>query len=360
MSSRQPIVLVGTKAQFIKTAPILRALDDLSIGYDLIYTGQHSETFDALERAFGTKAADLVLVPKTEASTKRGLLRWAFLFCAGAGKRIGSWRGAPWGLVHGDTASTLLSAVALRLAGVRVVHVEAGLRSPKLFNPFPEEIVRRLVSRIAALHLAPDPVSASNLKQTSGRVIQTCGNTMRDALLLALSRMESPPRSGGSGGYAVVSLHRSENLSSRAVFDALMLEVLRVASQTKTYFVLHPATRERINSTGWLPRLEEVAGLELLDRMDYAEFVRLLLGSSFLMTDGGSNQEEAAMLGLPTLLMRQETERSDGLGDNVVMSRLNVKIIRSFVERYVGKEWSIRKVEEFSPSREIALILAEF
>src|SRR5690606_12590290 len=125
---------------------------------------------------------------------------------------------------------------------------------------------------------------------------------------LAMGSYGDVPEHGGHGGYAVVSLHRNENLQREADFDLLMEEVVRATEVLPIRFVLHPATRERLKSTGWATKLEQVQGLRLLDRMDYPKFIRLLIGANFLMTDGGSNQEEAAMLGLPTLLLRRVTE----------------------------------------------------
>lgn len=353
------LVLVGTKAQFIKTAPILRELDRRGIAYRLVYTGQHSETFDLLEAAFGTRPADDLLVPGFEAATHGSFARWTLAFWRAAFSRIWQrkWQGAGYGLVHGDTASTLFGALALRLAGVRVVHIEAGLRSPRLLEPFPEEIVRRLVSRLTALHFAPDHEAATNLLGVRGRVVDTGGNTLRDALSLALAKMPEMPAEGGAGGYAIASIHRSENLSRRADLDLLMEEVQRVAEIMPVKFVLHPATREKIRSSGWLPRLRRQPNLALLERMDYPDFVRLLVNSCFLMTDGGSNQEEAAMMGLPTLLLRRATERPDGLDDNVVLSCLDRDCIRGFAEKFAGKRWRLRLLQEGSPSSRIVDVL---
>ena len=354
------LVLVGTKAQFIKTAPILVELDRRGVPYRLVYTGQHSETFDLLEKAFGTRPADDVLVADVEAATHASFARWTLAFWRAAGARLWrhEWRGAPSGLVHGDTASTLFSAIALRMAGVPVVHVEAGLRSSRLFEPFPEEIVRRLVSRLSALHLAPDATAAGNLAGVAGHVVDTQGNTLRDALAMALGRMHASAPAGGAGGYGVASIHRSENLSRRADLDLLMEEVMRAADATPVKFVLHPATREKIRSTGWLSRLQGQPGLELLERMDYPDFVRLLVGSCFLMTDGGSNQEEAAMMGLPTLLLRRATERPDGLEDNVVLSGLDRDRIRQFVAAHARRQWPLRMLQSGSPSAVIVDVLS--
>lgn len=353
------LVLVGTKAQFIKTAPILVELDKRGVPYRLVYTGQHSETFDLLESAFGTRPADDVLVPDVEAATHGRFAKWILAFWQAAGIRLlrREWRGARYGLVHGDTASTLFSAIALRMAGVPVVHVEAGLRSPRLLEPFPEEIVRRLVSRLSAVHLAPDASAAGNLAGVGGRIVDTGGNTLRDALAMALARLPQPRSEGGDGGYAVASIHRSENLSRRADLDLLMEEVLHAARSTPIRFVLHPATREKIRRSGWLARLQGAPGLQLLERMDYPDFIRLLVGSSFLMTDGGSNQEEAAMMGLPTLLLRRATERPDGLDDNVVLSGLDRGRIRGFAERFAGKRWPLRLLQAGSPSARIVDVI---
>jgi UDP-N-acetylglucosamine 2-epimerase (non-hydrolysing) len=183
-----------------------------------------------------------------------------------------------------------------------------------------------------------------------GEIINTGGNTLRDALSMSLGRMGALPAEGGSGGYVLVSIHRSENLSRRYDFDLLMEEVVIAAEQMPVKFVLHPATREKIKASGWLPRLQRELRLELLERMDYPDFVRLLIGSCCLLTDGGSNQEEAAMLGLPTLLLRRATERSDGLGDNVVLSGLKREVIKAFISVHLNQRWPLRLVGGNSPT----------
>lgn len=353
VSRHKVLVLVGTKAQLIKMAPVLRGMDAADVPFRLVYTGQHSETFGELERLFALRGTEEVLVADFEAATHASFARWAWRFWVEAVRRIRSraWRDCGIGLVHGDTASTLFAAVAMRIAGISVAHVEAGLRSPRLLDPFPEEIVRRLVSRLSHVHYAPDMQAVEKLSGVRGEVVETGGNTLRDALLFALGRMQVP--APGSGGYAVVSLHRNENLSSRPRFDSLMRVVLETANHCEVRFVLHPATRARLQRTGWGARLQADPRIRLVDRMDYLQFVECLIGSCFLMTDGGSNQEEAAMLGLPTLLLRRETERPDGLGQNVVLSRLDPATIREFVERHAGQPWRLAGVESASPSGHI-------
>lgn len=346
------LVILGTKAQFIKTAPILREMDRRGVRYRLVYTGQHSETFDILEKAFETRPADDVLVPSFEADTKVSFARWAWRFWSKAVVRVArnEWREATHCLVHGDTASTLFGALAARMAGIPVGHVEAGLRSPKLLDPFPEELIRRLLSVIVSVHYVPDATAAHNLRDVRGKVIATQGNTLRDALTMSLAAMERAPTRGGEGNYGIVSIHRNENLSNRADFDLLMESVLEAVKILPLKFVLHPATRTKIADSRWKAKLEAAPGLRLMDRVDYPDFVRMLVGSCLLMTDGGSNQEEAAMLGLPTLLLRRATERSDGLGDSVELSNLDRAAIARFVRNHADRHWSIRELPDTSPS----------
>jgi len=351
VAEKKIAVIIGTKAQFIKTAPVLKELDKRNILYHLVYTGQHNETFDVLEKAFATREPDIVLVPNFEASTKSSFMSWSYKYWHSVLKQLrqGSWKGVKLGLVHGDTASTLFGAITLRLIGSQVAHIEAGLRSSKLSSPFPEEIIRRLVSKLSHIHFCPDAGSAANLHDISGKVVETQGNTLRDALALALSFDITSQHHAGSN-YAVVSLHRNENLSNTNTLNMLMGEVVEASKTIRVKFVLHPTTREKLKKTQWQKILTDTENIQLLDRVDYPDFVKLLIQSSFLMTDGGSNQEEAAMLGLPTLLLRDTTERSDGLGGNIILSNLDPNIIQSFVLENAKKTWSLRTLNSGSPS----------
>nr|WP_282452772.1 UDP-N-acetylglucosamine 2-epimerase [Lysobacter sp. CAU 1642] len=355
------MIFIGTKAQLIKTAPVIKELDKRGLSYRLVYTGQHSETFRELEACFGIRSADQVLVPDAEADSKFSFLTWAVRFALAVIQSLlrGEWRSARWGLVHGDTASTLFSAIALKMARVPVVHIEAGLRSPRLMSPFPEELVRRLVSRMTALHLAPDGAAAENLAGARGKVVDTRGNTIRDVLGMALESKAGGIHEGGAGGFGIVSMHRNENLSNRQRLDEILRAVQLAANHCRLKFVLHPVTRRRLESTGWIGRLESQENLELLPRMDYPNFIACMLQSSFLLTDGGSNQEEAAMLGLPTMLLREETERSDGIGDSVSMAGHGLEGVPQFVQEKRGKRWAIRPLAKHSPSAFIVDVLEQ-
>lgn len=347
MSESKILILLGTKAQFVKMAPVLLELDQRKLPYTLVYSGQHSETFDAMERAFGTRAPDFSLIPDYEADTHFSFAAWClkFWFHALKARMRRLWARHAVIVVHGDTASTLFGALLGRLFGARVAHIEAGLRAPRLFDPFPEELIRRWVSRLAGLHFCPNEWACSNLKSVSGKKIDTGGNTLFDSLLLAHSELErskkhdpsDPP--ANQSGFGIVSIHRNENLSRASRFGLLMETIARASSVVPLKFVLHPATRKRLEQSDWMASLKSQAGIELVPRMDYFRFIELMSSASFILTDGGSNQEEAAQLGIPCLLLRKSTERRDGLQSNVELSRLDPEHVMAFVERNRHAQW---------------------
>lgn len=347
------LVFIGTKAQFIKTAPILLELDRRSLPYRLVYTGQHSETFADLEVGFGTRAADENWVPNNEADTRTTFAYWTFDFW----RRAWDWRRERrvmpirMVLVHGDTASTLYCALLARLCRLPVCHVEAGLRSSSLLDPFPEEFIRRIVSRLTSVHFAPSQAAMRNLSMVRGEVFNSNGNTLIDALRVSLSR--GGGGSSGRGGYVVVSIHRNENLSNRRTFDFLMSQIESISQDIAVKFVLHPATRAKLAASEWGGRLGASRGVSILPRMGHTDFLRLLINASSLLTDGGSNQEEAAALGMPCLLLRRHTERLDGIGDTVELSGLKPGVIQEFVHRHASLPWSRRPLDESAPSATI-------
>ena len=348
MNNTKIMVLVGTKAQFVKMAPVLLALDEIAAPYSLVYTGQHSETFDAMEVVFGIRGSDHNLIPNYEADTHLSFFRWTVLFWVRAFRKKFRklWRDHEVFVVHGDTASTLYGACLGRIFRKKVAHVEAGLRSPTLWDPIPEEIIRRFVSRIAEIHYCPDDWSCSNLHKVSGRVVNTHGNTLHDSLQLALKRIgvSSLARKGNSkvSPYGIASIHRNENLTRSKRLQFLVDSIIEASEGIPIKFVMHPATRKRLERNGLLEKLSSCDNIQLLDRMDYFEFVALMVQARFLLTDGGSNQEESAELGIPCLLLRIHTERRDGLGKNVELSCLKPDRIREFVDRHRSAKWDSR------------------
>ena len=232
-------------------------------------------------------------------------------------------------LVHGDTFSTLLGALLGRVAGLRVGHVESGLRSFDVFHPFPEEITRLLTFRLSHVLYCPGQWAVDNVAGFRREKIDTGVNTLADTVALARSvplREDHVP----THPYAVVSLHRYENVFRRARLGQLV-EILEEIAETKPcLFILHPPTEKQLRRTGLYERLDANPRIELRPRYTYFDFFALLKGTDFVVTDGGSIQEESSYLGIPCLLLRRATEREEGLGANVVLSRYDRQAIRDF------------------------------
>jgi len=351
------IVLVGTKAQLIKMAPIIRELAIQQQPYLFVLTGQHTETMDAIIHAFELKAPDDTLVDIGESDSKSKLFTWLRKAWQ-AGKRRDYFAASHSILVHGDTMSTLLGALLGRYHRIPVVHIEAGLRSHNIFHPFPKELIRLIVSRLSTLNFCHGEWATDNLQFRSNKAlnINTQLNTIIDSLRYALDR--SPQITDEMTPYSVVSIHRYENLNNKARLSDILEQIILTSTKIKVIFVLHPVTRSTLMKTGFITRLQ-LPNIELSDRMDYVQFVQLLARSRFLITDGGSNQEEASYMGLPCLLVRKATERTEGIGDNVVLSNYDPVAWHKFVSEHQHTQWSLRDLPEIYPSREIAQALCQ-
>lgn len=234
--------------------------------------------------------------------------------------------------MHGDTASTLLTVLIAKRAGQKVVHVEAGLRSWRWFHPFPEELVRIVTMRLSDHLFVPNKEAYGNLgrMRITGRAYQLPANTSLDAINYDINKCtkmspDMPPR------YALATIHRMETLYSRHSMETL-LEVLDEANRVApVIFIEHPPTLKRLNHYGLREKLSAI-GIQQKSLVDHATFLNLVRNSRFIITDGGSVQEEAYYLGVPCLLYRDVTERSEGLGENVVLAgRRNREQISEFL-----------------------------
>ncbi|SHM29940.1 UDP-N-acetylglucosamine 2-epimerase [Rhodanobacter sp. OK091] len=359
--ARRLVFVVGTRAQLIKVAPVVAACERNKLPSILLMTGQHHETMQDLIDEFGITSPQIPIMQSAEHSTVFSLLRWLPTAYRGIREKLRDFAkmygNTTYVLVHGDTLSTLIAAFAARRCGIRVVHLESGLSSGKLFNPFPEELFRRLVFRMTDIALCPNAGATEYMRRRGCfSVMNTDGNSIIDAVRLtgAVSIVSDP-----NHPYLLVSLHRFQNLYDSKRLRQLVELVESLAIQFSVRFVIHPATRGRLAREGLLNQLASNSNINLLPRMGYRDFIRLAAGAACVLTDGGSNQEELAALGVPTIVMRSYTERPDGLGANAVMEG-NVS---EGVEHYILKKHfeclrrSPANLSESGPSDRIASFL---
>jgi UDP-N-acetylglucosamine 2-epimerase (non-hydrolysing) len=333
--------IFGTTGELIKLAPVLTRLQEAGQPALTITTGQQALQIEPMCDDFGLRRPDLWL---GRGRSGRDLERLGDLAPWGTtvARRFARHRGRlrrllgadgrrPLVLVHGDTMTTVLGASMGRSLGVPVAHIEGGLRSGDWRNPFPEELNRRATSRIATVHFAPGAWAAGNLRAdgVSGTIVDTGGNTIRDALELvpaaAAPGVPLPPEPFG-----LVSLHRQELLGRPRQLRAI-LELLEDSSaRFPLLFIDHPITAAAITAGG----LDGIFGPRFtrIPRQRYFRFIALLKASAFLVTDSGGSQEECAHLAHPALIHRATTERRDGLDEGiVVLSRMDLDAVRTFL-----------------------------
>jgi UDP-N-acetylglucosamine 2-epimerase (non-hydrolysing) len=329
---RQLVFVVGTRAQLIKVAPVVVACERAELPSWLLMTGQHHETMQDLIDEFGIHSPQLQALPSKEHATVRSLVRWLPAAYVGVRRRLRelSSTGSRIDLlVHGDTLSTVVGAMAGRGFGARVVHLESGLTSGRLFDPFPEEFCRRLVFRLADIAMCPNQQAAAYMRRHHRAVVvDTGGNTIVDAVALSGA---SPVNRDQVHPYLVASLHRFQNLYDTSRLRDLVALIGSVAEHYPIHFVLHPATRNRLIKEGLLEALSVAPGVRLSPRLGYREFLQLAAKAACVLTDGGSNQEELAALGVPTIVMRERTERPDGIGANAIMEAEVVGGVHRFI-----------------------------
>jgi UDP-N-acetylglucosamine 2-epimerase (non-hydrolysing) len=333
-NDNQPIYFViGTRAQFIKVAPVMRAMLDQGVPYTLIYTAQHRENIQEILDVYKLPKPDIVMYGEREANTRRAFLFWFFSILYNAIFQAPKYLPKPGILLtHGDTFTAWLAALMGKRAGCTVGHIESGCRSYNIFSPFPEEISRLITFRLSDIYFCADEWTVNNLRKYRGVKINMGANTMLDGVRYALQHPSSSHFDFEDRPFAIASIHRFENIFTSR-FTEVILPILKdVARRYHLVFVLHPTTRERINSLGLLDSLTSDPNITLHARFDFIEWIKLCSKAEFVITDGGSNQEELSYLGVPTLLFRDETERQEGLGENVVVSRFDKTLINIFVD----------------------------
>jgi len=351
-------VFLGTKAQYIKTAPLLRLMDERGVAYRLIDSGQHARFSSGLRQSLAVREPDIALGSNQDIATVSQAFWWMLKYMAMTvfkpsrlSRDIFSEESEVC-VIHGDTPSTLLSLLMAKRAGKKVAHLESGLRSFRWYRPFPEEMIRRLCGRFCDLHFAPSDWAESNLRKLKvrGEIVNIGQNTNVEALYYALGRAE--PRTGRPEEYCIVTIHRVETVLSKSRLLFVLNAIREISHKQHVIFVMHPPTAQKIEDFGLRQSLEGIGNLSIETLLAHGDFLALLSSAQFIITDGGSIQEEAFYLDVPCLVLRKETERQEGLDTNVVLGEFDEEKVRSFVDSYASYR-SGKRVENQNSARRI-------
>jgi len=310
-NKKRVCIILGTRPEAIKLAPVIQVFQKSS-GFEsqVILTGQHREMVEQVMQLFNIKADYDLEIMQVQQSlndiTCRSLQGLEALFKERKPDLV---------LVQGDTTTAFAAALAAFYQKIPVGHVEAGLRTDDIFNPYPEEANRRLISQITQLHFAPTPWAVENLHRSGvlGEIHMT-GNTVIDALLnIAATQAvcNVPGLDWDSYRVLLATVHRRENWGEPLLAIAQgFLEILDKFPDTAMLLPLHR------NPTVRVP-LQELLGnhprIFLTEPLDYGELVGAIGRSQLLLTDSGGLQEEAPSLGKPVLVLRDTTERPEAV-----------------------------------------------
>lgn len=352
---------VGTTAELIKLFPIMVEMKDKGIDYEMISSGQNDIRNSHIITKFGLKPPNIVLSDTSHKKTALGLASW-FVSTILKGRSVlkSAIPDAEGNtiIVHGDTVSTVLGGVLGKLLKMKICHVEAGLRSYNYLNPFPEELDRVITSRLADVHFAPNEWAAGNLRSKSGLVVNTGENTLLDSLRLSEGVDKTVQYVPKDKPYFVFVIHRQENLFDSDFVKYIVSRCVQESEKTHCVLVLHELTKLKLEELGLLEGLQQNEDITLVPRLEYVDFMGVLATCEYLVTDGGSNQEEAYYMGKPCLILRTHTERVEGLDENVLLSKKSKNLIESFFQDpYKFKTAS--KLEETFPSKVIVDRLLE-
>ncbi|MBD2772770.1 non-hydrolyzing UDP-N-acetylglucosamine 2-epimerase [Iningainema tapete] len=303
-------IILGTRPEAIKLAPVIQVFQRSSLITQVVLTGQHREMVEQVMQLFKLKADDNLEIMQVKQSlsdiTCRSLRGLEELFSENKPDLV---------LVQGDTTTAFAATIAAFYQQIPVGHVEAGLRTDDLFNPYPEEANRRLISQLSQLNFAPTPLAVENL-QKSGVLgeIHLTGNTVIDALLSVAASVPTcdvPGLEWENYRVLLATVHRRENWGTPLQNIAEgFLQILNKFPDTALLLPLHrnPTVREPLQAMlGNHPRIF------LTEPLDYGQLVGAIMRSHLVLTDSGGLQEEAPSLGKPVLVLRETTERPEAV-----------------------------------------------
>jgi UDP-N-acetylglucosamine 2-epimerase (non-hydrolysing) len=313
--------IVGARPNFMKVAPVMNALKTRTlVGQTLVHTGQHYDAnmSDVFFEQLGIPAPDVNLAVGSGSHARQTAEIMTRL------EPVLLERQPDMVLVYGDVNSTVAAALVCAKLGVRLGHVEAGLRS--FDRTMPEEINRVVTDQLADMLFTPSEDGDTNLLREGipAEKIFRVGNVMIDSLVKLLPAAQGQSHNGlhsclpQSQRYALVTLHRPANVDDGAVLKRILQALLEVSRDLAVIFPAHPRTRRRIADFGL-----DASQLQIVEPLSYLEFLGLQSRATVVITDSGGIQEETTYLGVPCLTLRESTERpvTVSLGTNVLVGR---------------------------------------
>lgn len=352
MENYKIAIIIGTRAELIKVFPVMREFKERSIPYYFIHSGQHN--LGELCEMFKVKRPDVILTKESDKSSKFNsnqlkAILWNISLIGKVRRELKKLPNLKYVIYHGDTMTTASASLATSkilnpFKRYKNVHLEAGLRSFNNFEPFPEEISRKIAGSFSDLLIAVSKTAENNLKRFKRKKIVNLGNTIIDSANISLEIAKSKKvKPLDRKKFALITVHRHENLRSKERMKKIVKILLYL--KIPSYFAVHDNTLKKLEEFGLLEKLKENKNIHLIRPMNYPDFIYQVSKCSLIVCDGGSMQEESLIFKKPCVLLRLATERQDGLKTNFqFLSRLNVEETKRKIDEFLSKNF---KIEEF-------------
>ena len=348
--------VLGTKAMFIKTKYVLKYLKEKNIEVLCLDTGQHKEITSKEIKQLKTNYQTIDITnSRANVSSIYGMIKWFFVFFISYKKNT-NLEHVEYCIVHGDTISTLMGLMYAKKNNLKTIHVEAGYKSKNYLRPFPEELIRSLVSRYSEILVVDGDEQLENVLKYKNKqeIIKISRNTVVDAVLNEIKQIDK-----NEVNQLTITIHRTENIYNKKNLDSL-IKLIEYVLKTKSFDTIkwfcHDVTLSTLKKRNLYNMLENI-GVQLLPLLPYNEFINEIYSSRSIITDGGSISEECSILGLKTLIWRDVIEQENLIGENLILSNYNIEESLKFLTKKNNYQRSTQNVSE--PSKELVELLLE-
>jgi len=348
------VIVIGTKAELIKCMPVMLELQKRNQDYWFIHTGQHPVKKACGE--FGVKKPDFVLSEEPDIDTKYWSKIKFSAFIESIGimfkiRKLVKKLKPKYVIYHGDTMSTAMAAGASSNVlnpfskTWQNVHLEAGLNSGSLFEPFPEEFTRRIIRGFTNHLFAVSDLSEKNLENKIsfvGGKSTKVGNTILDSVAITYKKAKKRKFKKPKGKYFLINIHRYENLRKKKRL-ARIVEIISHA-KIKGVWPLHNNTKKHLIEYDLMKKVEDLKNVEIIDPVSYEKFLFLMANCEYLIADGGSIQEESLVFKKPYLVMRKFTERQEGINTGInFLTELDLEYSKKLIKKFESGKFKIPK-----------------
>ena len=334
MLKKKILITLGTRPELIKLYPLIKSMyDSKNFLVKTCYTGQHKELVKMSSKIFDFKPEFSLNIMKTNQNSVDIVKNIFSKF-----EKINSRFNFESIIIQGDTTTAMAAALAAFYFKKKVIHVEAGLRTKNINDPFPEEANRKIISQIASIHFAPTKIAKDNLikEGIKNKNIFVVGNTVIDTLKIISKKYKINQEEKNT---ILCTIHRNENLKKN--IDIIINSLLEIAKKNPSWKIIWPLHPNPVIKKKLKKILNKKKNLKVLNPLNYFDFIKTLKESRIIISDSGGIQEEASYLGKYVFIMRKNTERPE-----VIINRtgkildFNKKVIVDQINKFIkDKKW---------------------